>query len=261
VTTIHLWAGAAVLATAAFAQTAPPKPTFDVASVKVSDASPRRDAMGPFGGRGNIKVEPASLTMRNVTLKNAIRWAYGVTEYQVSGPEWLDALGFNIVAKSAAAAPEDQLRQMMQSLLAERFKLEFHRLTKEFSVYVLAPGKNGSKLTESKTEGDTNVQPVQNSMVVSVQRMPISQIIEILTPVMGAPVIDKTGLKGKYDATINMGKYIAELQTTTAAGSMPDPVSLIMLALEGEAGLKLERQKIPLEVLVVDHAEKTPTEN
>jgi uncharacterized protein (TIGR03435 family) len=83
----------------------------------------------------------------------------------------------------------------------------------------------------------------------------------MLTPILGAPVIDRTGLKGKYDLNVNMGKYMAEMQTGTAGGAPPDPVSMILMAIEGEAGLKLERQKLPLDVLVIDHAEKIPTEN
>jgi uncharacterized protein (TIGR03435 family) len=251
---------------AGFAQTAEPKPAFDVTSVKATPASAGREGGGRMGfgfggGRGNIQVGPASLTMRNVTLKNAIRWAYQVTEYQVSGPDWLDSAHFEIMGKSAAPASEEQLQLMMQTLLADRFKLAFHRQSKEFQVYVLVPGKNGTKLQESKTDGETSIQPQQASMTIAVAHMPLSQMIDMLTPILGAPVIDRTGLKGKYDLNVNMGKYMAEMQTGTAGGAPPDPVSMILMAIEGEAGLKLERQKIPLDVLVIDHAEKIPTEN
>ncbi|HTX33940.1 MAG TPA: TIGR03435 family protein [Bryobacteraceae bacterium] len=269
------WAAGLALMTAgvAIAQTAAPKPAFDVASVKPAETTPGRDGGGRmgmgggrmgmgmgFGGRGNIQVAPASVSMRNVSLKNAIRWAYQVTEYQVSGPDWLDSARFNIVAKSAGPAGEDQLQLMMQTLLQDRFKLAYHRLNKEFQVYALVQGKSGTRLEESKTQGDPSVQPQQGSMTVSVQRMPVSQMIDMLTPIMGAPVIDMTGLKGKYDITVNLAKYAAEMQAT-AGSAPPDPVTLIMAALEGEAGLKLEKEKIPLEVIVVDHAEKIPTEN
>jgi uncharacterized protein (TIGR03435 family) len=261
----NAWAAglALILAVAGFSQTAETKPAFDVASVKASEAGGRggggRMGFG-IGGRGNIQVAPASLTMRSVTLKNAIRWAYQVTEYQVSGPDWLDSARFNINAKSAAPASEEQLQLMMQTLLADRFKLAVHHTTKEFQVYALVEGRNGTKLAESKTEGETSVQPQQNNMTVAVSRMPVSQMIDMLTPIMGAPVIDKTGLKGKYDITVDLAKYAAELQTT-AGSAPPDPVSLIMAALEGEAGLKLEKEKIPLDVIVVEHIEKVPTEN
>lgn len=256
---------AILAASAAFAQAADPKPSFDVASVKPVATGGRegggRMGMGMNGLlRGNVQVTPSGLTMRGATLKNAIRWAYEVSEYQVSGPDWLDTARFDVAAKSPGPATEDQLRLMMQTLLADRFKLEFHRLSKEFSVYVLVPSKSGAKLQESKTEGDASVQPDQGKMAVTVQRMPVSQIIDLMTPMMGAPVIDRSGLKGKYDLTINLGKYVAEVQSAGSTAP-PDPVSLIMSVLENEAGLKLEKQKIPLDVLVVDHAEKNPTEN
>jgi len=272
--TNNMWAAglAFMAATAACAQTpaAPPAapPAFDVASVKASDMAPGREGggrgfggrgFGGLGGRGNIQVAPDTLTMRNVTLKNAIRWAYQVTEYQVSGPDWLDSARFNIVAKSASPANEDQLQLMMQALLADRFKLALHRQTKEFQVYVLAPGKNGTKLQESRGEGESNIQPQLDRMSVSVQRTPISQMIDLLTPVLGAPVIDMTGLKGRYDITVNLAKYMADMQP--GGGAPADPLSLVIAALEGELGLKLESRKIPLDQLVIDHAEKIPTEN
>jgi len=251
-----------LLAAAAAAQTAA-APAFDVASVKASDVGPGRGGGrgGMFGGgRGNILLEPATLTMRNVTLKNAIRWAYHVTEYQVSGPDWLDTLRFNINAKAAAPAGQDQIQLMTQALLADRFKLVVHRQTKEFQVYVLLPGKNGTKLQESKTEGESSIVPQQGSMTVTVQRTAISQMIDMMTPILGAPVIDMTGLKGKYDITANLSRYVGEMQPG-AGGAPPDPVSMIMNALEGELGLKLEGRKMPLDQIVVDHVEKSPTEN
>ena len=268
--TSNLWAAATVLAiaAAAFAQTPETRPAFDVASVKPADSTAGREGggrmgpgMGMGGGRGgNIQVAPASVTMRNVTLRNAIRWAHNVTEYQVSGPEWLDSARFNINAKSAGPASEDELRVMMQTLLADRFKLAVHHQTKEFNVFVLAPGKNGTKLQESKTEGESSIQPQLNTMTVTVQRTAVSQMIEMMTPILGAPVIDETGLKGRYDLTVNLAKYASEMQP--GAGAVPpDPLSLITAALEGELGLKLESRKMPLDQIVVDHIEKTPTEN
>jgi uncharacterized protein (TIGR03435 family) len=273
--TKNMWAAglALVTASAACAQTAAvpvaAPPAFDVASVKASQPSQGRDGGGRGGGgRGNIQLSPDTLTMRNTSLKNAIRWAYHVTEYQVSGPDWLDSAHFNIVGKSAGPASEEQLQLMMQTLLVDRFKLVLHHQTKEFQVYVLAPGKNGTKLQESKSEGESSIEPQQgrgggglNAMgAVSVQRTPISQMIDMLSPVLGAPVIDMTGLKGRYDVTVNLAKYAGEMQPG-AGGAPPDPLSLITMALEGELGLKLESRKMPLDQLVIDHAEKTPTEN
>ena len=265
VTTNLTVAGTVLMAAAAFAQAPESRPAFEVASVKASDSAAGRGGAGHMGfgmagAGGNIQVAAASLTMRNVTLKNAIRWAYHITEYQVSGPEWLDSARFNINAKSGGAATEEQLQLMLQTLLADRFKLAVHQQTKEFQVFVLAPGKNGAKLQESKSEGESEIVPQPNSMTVTIQRAGVSQMIEMMTPLLGAPVIDETGLKGRYDITANLAKYAGEMQPG-AGGAPPDPLSLISSALEGELGLKLERRKMPLEQLVVDHIEKAPTEN
>lgn len=268
--TMKFWMAALCASGAAFAQSttqtgAPARPAFDVASVKVLTAGQagREGGRGMMrmGGRGGtVQTTPDSVTMRNTTLKNAIRWAYGVTEYQVSGPEWLDSVRFDIAAKTSAPAKEEQLELMAQTLLADRFKLVLHRQTKDFQVYVLAPGKNGTKLQESKGEGESNIQPQMDRMSVSVQHTAISQMIDMLSPILGAPVIDMTGLKGAYDVTVNLAKYASEMQGG-AGGAPPDPLTLIEAALEGELGLKLEARKMPLEVLVIDHVEKAPTEN
>ena len=255
--------GLALFASAAFAQSSAP-PAFDVASVKVlTGAQGRGGGEGHMGGGrgGFVQTSPGSLNMRNTTLKNAIRWAYGVTEYQVSGPEWLDSTRYDIAAKAAGPAKDAELQRMTQTLLADRFKLAFHRDTKEFHVYVLAVGKNGAKLQESTSEGESAIQPEMNRMAVTVHRTPVSMMIDMLNTVVGAPVIDETGLKGRYDVSVNLGKYAAEMQSGAGSGAPPDLITLITAALEGELGLKLEARKMALEVLIVDHAEKTPTEN
>jgi uncharacterized protein (TIGR03435 family) len=260
--TNKMWAaGLALIATVgSSAQTADTPPAFDVASVRASQMTQTGREGGGRGGRGNIQTSPGSLTMRNVTLKNAVRWAYHVTDYQVSGPDWLDSARFNIVAKAPSQAGEEQLQLMLRTLLADRFKLVLHRQPKEFQVYVLSPGKNGPKLQESSSQGEGSIQTQQDRMSVVVQRTPISQMIDMLTPILGAPVLDMTGLKGKYDITVNIADYMADMQTG-AGGAPPDPLSIIRAALEAKLGLKLESKKMPLDVLVVDHAEKIPTEN
>src|ERR1035441_4249184 len=115
-------------ATAAFGQAADsPAPAFAVASVKASQPG----AGGGRGRRDNIQVSPGTVTMRNVSLKSSIRWAWHVSEFQVSGPDWLDSERYEIAGKAPGPATEEQLRLMMQTLLRERFKLALHRQTKE----------------------------------------------------------------------------------------------------------------------------------
>jgi uncharacterized protein (TIGR03435 family) len=245
----------------AFGQTADAPPSFEVASVRVSQ-------VGKAGGEGsrreNIQVSPGTVTMRNVSLKSGIRWAYHVMDYQVTGPDWLGSERFDIVGKSAGPVAEDQLRVMLQALLAERFKLALHRQTKELPAYVLLVGKNGPKFHETQTEGEASIQPNRALLSVAVQRAPVSQLVEMLSNVLRSPVLDQTGLKGRYDITINVAKYVAEFggkHGEGAAEAPPDLLSIITMALQEELGLKLESRKAPLDLLIVDHADKMPVEN
>jgi len=236
------------------------QPAFDVASVRVSQ-------IGKAGGEGsrreNIQVGADSVTMRNVSLRSAIRWSYHVFNFQINGPDWIASERFDIVAKAAAPASEDQLRLMGQTLLADRFKLALHRQSKEVGTYILTVGKNGPKFHESASEGESSIQPDQRRMSVAVQRTPLSQLVEILSNVLNAPVIDETGLKGKYDITIDVAKYMQEISRHREAGASDplDPISMIMTGVQEELGLKLESRKSPVDLLIIDGAEKVPTEN
>ena len=236
-----------------------PISTFDVASVKVSQPG----AAGERRGRGNTQLSPGTVTMRNVSLKAAIRWAWHVSEYQVTGPDWLDSQRYEIAGKAAGPATEEELRLMMQALLRERFKLTLHHQTKELGVYLLVAGKNGPKVHESTTEGETSIETNQKQMSVNVQRAPVSRLVEMLSNVMGAPVIDMTGLKGRYDLNLNVAKYAADMAAPgKSVESTPmDVMALTTTVLQAELGLKLEAKKMPLDVVVIDHAEKFPVEN
>ena len=253
-------------ATAAFGQTADsPAPAFDVASVKASQPG-QPGQPGPGGGRGrrdNIQVSPGTVTMRNVSLKSSIRWAWHVSEFQVSGPDWLDSERYEIAGKAPGPATEEQLRLMMQTLLRERFKLALHRQTKELSAYVLVVGKNGPKVQETKTEGEASIDINQRQLSVNVQRAPVSQLIDMMSNLLRAPVIDMTGLTGRYDLTLNVAKYAGDLAARgQSIDSAPaDPLALISMILQDELGLKLEARKMPLNLVIVDSAEKVPVEN
>ena len=244
-----------LMAGGAFGQAAT-APAFDVASVRPSE---RPAGRGMGFRRDNIQVSPTSLTMRGVSLKTAIRWAYHVMDYQVSGPDWIGFQRYDIAAKAAAPASEEQLREMLQSLLADRFGLAVHRQKKEESAYVLLVGKNGPKFHESTTEGESSIAAERSKMTVTVQRTPLSQLVDTLSLVLRTPVVDETGLKGRYDITVNAAKYIA---SDRQPGDPPlDPVALIIIGIQEELGLKLESRKVTLDLVIVDHAEKVPTEN
>ena len=258
---LRLFTTSALLAGAAFGQA----PVFDVASVKVSQSGGEGGGRG-MRGRETIQVSPDGVIMRNVSMRSCTRWAYHVLEYQVNGPDWINAERYDINAKAAGEVPEDQLRLMMQSLLAERFKMTTHRQTKEMQAYLLQVGKGGVKVKESGSEGEMDIKPDQARMQVSLQRATVSNLIDLLVNVFRAPVIDETGLKGKYDVTLNMAKYLPDMSGVRGPGggggeAPPDPQAIVMRALQEEFGLKLEPKKMPIDLVIIDHVEKAPVAN
>ena len=133
---------------AALAQTAADPTTFEVASVKpAAPQTPGRMMVGMRGGPGT--PAPGQVTLTNVTQKMLLARAYGVQDYQISGPGWLESERYDIVAKVPKGATKEQFQAMLQNLLAERFKLTLHHETKELPQYALVVAKNGPKLKES----------------------------------------------------------------------------------------------------------------
>jgi uncharacterized protein (TIGR03435 family) len=234
------------------AQTAP---RFDVASIKPSQTPQGR---GLPSLREDINTTPGNLTMRNVTLAASIRWAYHLNPYQISGPDSISTDRFDIAAKAGSPAPESQLRLMLQSLLGDRFKLTFHRQMKELSGYALVPGKGPNKLHAIQGEAGGEGSMVGGGLIFEGHQMPMSRLADILSGVMRAPVLDMTGLDGHYDFKLDMRPYITPAQP----GDPPmDLMGIAIAAVHSELGLKLESRKANLEVVVVDRAEKVPTEN
>jgi uncharacterized protein (TIGR03435 family) len=259
---------AAFAQTPASAQTPGPPPTFDVASIRPS-ATPQGKGLPSL--REDINTSPDTLTMRNVTLTTAIRYAYKLSVYEISGTAGLTDARYDIVAKAAAPAaapiPEDQLRLMLQALLAERFKLAFHRQAQDISGYALVVGKNGPKLTAA-AEGGGEGTMTGAALVFEGHKMPLSRLADIVSGALRVPVIDQTGLPGFYDFKLDLRPYVTARQpgdpplvNRDTPGMQDALVDVAISALQDELGLRLEQRKVRLDVLVVDHAEKTPTEN
>jgi uncharacterized protein (TIGR03435 family) len=186
--------------------------------------------------------------------------SYGVKDYQVSGPDWLGTEIYDITATLPPGVTRDDVQLMIQNLLAERFKLTLHRDTREMPVYALVAGKGGSKLQEVEfARGSTSAS--HGKLVATT--IPIRNLTEFLSRQTGRPVLDMTGLKGFYSFTLT---YTPE-DTPAAPGPDSGPVAesavgpSLLNALQEQLGLKLEARKAPVEILLVDHAEKVPTEN
>jgi uncharacterized protein (TIGR03435 family) len=227
---------------------------FDVASIKPHV----RGAGGPIVPQ-SLRVEPTRLSYTNASLMACIQAAYGIPaegrpDYRLAGgADWLTTERFDIEAKSDRAVSKEQTLQMLQSLLAERFKLKVHRETKELRVYALTVGKNGPKIVHAKDdERETLLQrrkddPAGPAQELVVQKTSIARFTEYLSRQFEQPVIDKTGLQGDFSFTLH---WIPDVNP---------PVS--RLDVFGPAGLKLEGTRNFIEILVIDHAERVPTEN
>jgi uncharacterized protein (TIGR03435 family) len=244
----------------AFAQQEP-KLAFEVASIKPGNSGDERSGfyLQP-GGR---------LTASNVSLKRLISYAYDVRDHQIAkGPTWLDVDAFTVEAKpdSAFTLPRGPLppgppspaqsapsRRMMQSLLADRFQLAVHRESRELPVFELALAKGGSKLKSAAAR-----QGLPDGLLhggrgqVEGIAVPMWVVTFMLTQEVGRSVIDKTGLGGHYDFEL---KWTPETARRESPDALPELPSLFT-ALQEQLGLRLESAKGPVEIIVVDRAEK-----
>lgn len=234
---------------------AQPAPAFEVASVK--PAPSRAGAAGYLA----TDTDPATVRYSNVSLKLLIAIAYRFDSRLIQGgPAWLDDQPYDLVAKLPPGASKDRALPMLQTLLAERFKLALHRETKEQRVYFLQVGKNGPRLKAAQKPDDENsdVQQVRGDRLpASVFRdrivgraMSMQELAPALARPAGYQVVDRTGLAGAFDIDL---KWTPE--------DDPGDGPSLFTAIQEQLGLRLEPGKAPVEVLVVDSAERVPTDN
>jgi uncharacterized protein (TIGR03435 family) len=244
-----------LLATSVFAIA---QPAFEVASV-------RPTAPGS-GGRSVDYGAGGRFTASGLPLSVLIQEAYGIRGFQLSGgPDWVRSDAFTINAKAETDASEAQIRVMPQELLADRFRLTLHRESKDLSVYLLVIGKNGSKLKEVKLDADTAGPGVRFRGLGRIAGImaTIPQLAAMLSDfrlngasIVDRPVLDRTGLTGVYDFTLEWGAG-----EQSSDGTAVNPAgSSIFTAVQEQLGLKLEAQKMATEFFVIDRAEK-PAEN
>ncbi len=204
--------------------------------------------------------------MRGTTLKILILRAYRVGDYSLSGPDWLDSVKLDVIAKVPASvaglSPQDRnlmTNVMLQGLLAERFKLKVHGEEKVVPGYALVVAPGGPKMRRVEA---TYTRGAFGPGNITAQSAPISQIAPWAAVAVGRPVHDMTGLSGYYEFTLKWtpeDKLLAGADdTSTAADDRPPS---IFTALQEQLGLKLEPRKFPMQVVVVDHVERVPTEN
>jgi uncharacterized protein (TIGR03435 family) len=217
-------------------------PAFEAASIKPSKTS-------DVGSGWHTR--PGYLVTNNQTLKSLIGIAYSIPADRVlGGPKWIESDHFDVEARASSPAGEPELSRMLQSTLAERFQLTVHRDTKTLPAFAMVLGKNGLRIHPDESEGGSRSNGSRGKLVA--QRMSMAKLAEKLTRLLGEPVVDDTNAQGVFTFTL---EWAPETKDSAAA----DGPSLFT-ALQQELGVKLESKKLPVEVIVIDKAEK-PTEN
>ena len=227
-----------------------PRPIFEIVSVKPTQGQPVNS--------GFRRANGGMLNATTVSVRFLIEYAYDVRDDQISGgPSWLDSERYEVLAKPAEGADTSggtkQTKLRTQSLLADRFQVVLHRETKELPVLVLSVGKNGPKGLREATAGRPDF--VSNGHHLNCQRVSMEMFArDFLARETGRSVTDKTGIAGDFDFTLDWSSDDAP-----GDGAIPKFPPLF-LAIQEQLGLKLDQTKGPVEVLVIDHAER-PAEN
>jgi uncharacterized protein (TIGR03435 family) len=311
-------AGALLAAAAAFSQT-PVGPSFEVATIKpAAPINPTKVASGQL--HVGMKTDAGRVDIGFFSLSDLIRTAYRIKPYQLKGPDWLAAERWDIAATIPAGASVDQVPEMLQSLLADRFKLTIHRTSTEQPIYALVVTKGGPKLKDAEPDapaasapegqpagnadngvrisantggrgatifgknGQTKVSIGQGGAIrMEFSKMRMADLADMLSPFADRPVLDMTELKGAYQVGLDLamedmmklarasGIGAGMMGPGAAGGGAADaarapaeaastPSSSVFTAVQ-QLGLKLEARKAPMETIVVDHVERTPTDN
>jgi uncharacterized protein (TIGR03435 family) len=249
--------------------------TFEVASVKPDPPSAVRHVLlPPVGNRFSTRLAPLGLLIQS---------AYGVNSFEiVGGPDWMSSAGFDIEAKAAGNPTSSQMWLMLRSLLEDRFALKVHRETKVMPVYNISVAKSGLRLPKSAEEDCVDAAPVQGQkppgpcgrVTVAFERaagldlegrhVTLAELTRALAAIFQRSVLDQSGLSGRFD--INL-RFAYEPDVTVGIGNPwsqgnsgvaedPGINPSITVALQQQLGLSLESTKGPVELLVVDHAER-----
>jgi uncharacterized protein (TIGR03435 family) len=231
--------GCVLLALELSGQTAasPARPSFEAAVIK-----PAKDYSGHTGSHS----DPGMINLQSTTLKGLIAMAYSVRQDQVAGgPKWMESARFDITAKTENKTGNEQMMQMLQSLLAERFQLTLHREKKMVAGYSMTVAKGGIKMT--KAEGDSSSSQGGKGTLTA-KGLSMFKLADRLSRQLGDPVIDQTALSGGYDF---------KLEWSVADDSS---IQNLIAAVQEQLGLKLQSIKTSVELLIVDRAEK-PSDN
>jgi len=245
---------------------------FEVASVKPSPETVSGGGWVRVGASGDA----GRVSYTRVTLNNLLMTAYKVKRYQISGPDWMDRERYDVAAKLPEGSSKDQAPLMLQALLAERFQVALHREQKDLPAYALAPAKGGFKLKPVENPSATMNLEAGSAGRRLQGTFSLSRLADLLTNFLGQPVFDQTGIAGEFEIKLEWTpdereQGMSAIRFPNLAGGPAGGVESkpsetfggpsIFAALQQSLGLRLEPRKAPMDILVIDHAEKVPTEN
>jgi len=271
-------AGAVLPAVLFFAAAQTPRPSFEAASVKANKSS---------SGLVRLSMPTGRLSGVNVTLRFLIRNAYLLQDFRMSGgPAWLDIDRFDIEATAGAAVSFDQIRAMERTLLEERFHLKTHTETRDLPIYVLSLARRDGKLGDQIKASGTECLPMRPpaglppppppppgptpsaasqcpSMLapghISGRTITIARVATTLSTFLSRAIVDRTNLSGEFDLDLS---WLPDQPPPADVRQAPTDATAppLFTALQEQLGLKLESSRGPVDVLVIDSADK-PTED
>ncbi len=226
---------------------------FEAASVKLHTIAT------PSTGRQGIEETPGLVRIEDLSLKSVIGIAYGVKNFQIEGPGWLDTVHVDVTAKPPTGYQHSQLQVLLRGLLADRFKLVVHHESKEVPAFALVVAKGGPKLHEATKPRDFFT---ARPGLIQGARVSTAQLAGALARLLGNPVADETGLTAMYEVKVEWTPD----ETSAAingdvAPTAPEPGPTLFTALSDQLGLRLQTRKVPGDLVVVDHMARSPTEN
>lgn len=235
------------------AQEAPQPQTFEVVSIKPTPDPPIRTGTFPI---------PGTLTVGNYTLSRLISQVYRLQGYQLTGgPAWAYSDHFDIVAKAPFKATFMQMLEMLKPMMADRFELKTHPETRELPMYALTVLKSGPKLKPydaAEAKGKSfGIRPGDHGTKIESWDLTMKAFAQILAGQVQSPVTDETGLEGSFRFTLEYSPEDLRQREPGEAPSDPGPASIYQ-AIQEQLGLRLDKRKGPVDVMVIDHAEKPP---